>query len=85
MTKWTMKYELLPDPIPFSFNGKTYTLFKIKALEDFGDIKTGDVGGMVESTANLCGVGSCWLTYEAQLMKAKAYFTRLTAQKYLCI
>lgn len=56
-----MKYELLPTPIPFTYNGKEYILYKIKALETFGDVSAGDAGGMVESTNNLSQLGCCWL------------------------
>lgn len=56
-----MKYELLPTPIPYSFDGNTYTVYQIKALETFGDVSKGQIGGMVESTANLSQLGCCWL------------------------
>ena len=37
------KYELIPDG----------SLFRLRALRDFGDVKKGDIGGLVESEENL--------------------------------
>lgn len=56
-----MKYELLPDPVLFSLDGESYTVYKIKAVESFGDVSVGDVGGFVESMENLSQLGCCWL------------------------
>ena len=43
------KFELTSETIHFF--GKT--LFRIKALVDFGDVKSGDLGGFVEKEENL--------------------------------
>lgn len=36
-------------------------LQRIRALKDFGDVKTGDVGGWIESETNLSHEGLCWI------------------------
>ena len=58
------KYELTTDTkIVF---GKT--LFRIKALMSFGDIKKGDVGGYVEKEENLARVsGNAWVYGNARV------------------
>ncbi|WP_412057344.1 hypothetical protein [Bartonella sp. DGB2] len=37
------------------------TLYRIKALRDFGDIKAGDLGGFVENEYRLSHDGTCWV------------------------
>lgn len=37
------------------------TLYRIKALKDFGEVKKGEQGGFVQSEANLSQVGDCWV------------------------
>jgi carbonic anhydrase/acetyltransferase-like protein (isoleucine patch superfamily) len=37
------------------------TLRRIQALEDFGEIKAGDLGGWIESEENLSHNGNCWV------------------------
>lgn len=68
------KYELLPVPVPFSFEGSTYTLYKIKALETFGDVSSGQTGGYVESTDNLSQFGCCWLYDNAKVFAGGRVF-----------
>ncbi|MET3589997.1 carbonic anhydrase/acetyltransferase-like protein (isoleucine patch superfamily) [Bartonella silvatica] len=36
-------------------------LYRIKALKDFDDVKTGDLGGFIEKEANLSHDGNCWV------------------------
>ena len=57
------KYELTPETQ--KENGKT--LYRIKALRDFGDVKAGDLGGWVESESNLDHVGDCWVFDNAEV------------------
>jgi UDP-3-O-[3-hydroxymyristoyl] glucosamine N-acyltransferase len=40
---------------------------RVVALRDFGDVKTGDVGGFIESEANLSHDGNCWIYGEARV------------------
>lgn len=51
------KYKLTDETIEVF--GKT--LHRIKALRDFGDIKTGDIGGFIENEINLSHEGDCWV------------------------
>lgn len=43
------------------------TLYRIKALRDFGGVKTGDIGGWVESYDNLSQEGNCWIYDDAKV------------------
>jgi len=36
-------------------------LFRIRALRDFGNVKAGDIGGLVESDMQLSHDGNCWI------------------------
>jgi len=53
------KYELLEREA----NG----LCRIKALRDFRDVKTGDIGGYVETEENLSHYGECWIYDNAKV------------------
>ncbi|MFD3093596.1 hypothetical protein ACFKKQ_02835 [Streptococcus agalactiae] len=52
------KYELLKDDT-IEVAGKT--LFRIKALKNFGHVTKGDLGGYVESEENLSHEGDAWV------------------------
>lgn len=52
------KYELLKDDTK-SLLGRT--LYRIKALRDFGNVKEGDLGGYIESENNLSHFGNAWV------------------------
>lgn len=41
------------------YEGKT--LYRIQAIHDFGGIKSGDLGGWIESEENLSQANDCWL------------------------
>lgn len=52
-------------------NGHTL-LYRIEALEEFGDIKKGELGGWVESEDNLSHYDTCWIKDNAAVFgKAK--------------
>lgn len=59
------KYEILKDDSIYVGRHKVY---RIRALRDFADVKTGDLGGYVEDERNLSHAGDCWL-----YGRAKAY------------
>ena len=42
-------------------------LYRIKALIDFGDVKTGDLGGYIESENNLSHNDNCWVFGDAEV------------------
>lgn len=58
------KYELLKDDY---IEHKGRTLYRIKALRDFGDIQAGDLGGYIEKEDNLSHEGNCWVYDEAKV------------------
>ena len=58
------KYELTEETIKINEN---QTLYRIKALRDFGDVKAGDLGGFVESEKNLSHEGDCWISNDAKV------------------
>ena len=58
------KYILTDETI--QFNGKT--LYRIKAIKNFGNVKDGDLGGWVESINNLSQFNNCWIYNEAKAM-----------------
>ena len=37
------------------------TLYRIKALRSFSNVKKGEIGGYIESTSNLAQNGTCWI------------------------
>src|SRR5260370_20815815 len=43
------------------------TLYRIRALKDFGNVKAGDLGGFVGSERNLSQDGNCWIADDAQV------------------
>lgn len=47
-----MKYELLPTET---------SLYRLRALKDFGDVKKGDLGGLVSGESNIGIWGDCWI------------------------
>ena len=51
------KYELIPER----------NFFRIKALKDFGDVKKGELGGLVLGEHNLSQEGDCWVSDNAQI------------------
>ena len=58
------KYELLKDDY---INYRGITLYRIKALKDFKNIKAGELGGYVESEKNLSHDRNCWVYDNAKV------------------
>ncbi len=58
------KYELVPDR---KIIVAGTTLYRIRALKDFGTVKVGDLGGFVRSEDNLSQLGDCWVADDAQV------------------
>ena len=58
------KYELTEETIKINEN---QTLYRIKALKDFSNVKAGDLGGYVESEKNLSHYGDCWISEYAKV------------------
>lgn len=58
------KYEILKDQA-ITMNGST--IYRIKALRNFGDVEVGDMGGFVEKEENLSHEGPCWIYDDAMV------------------
>ncbi|WP_164683489.1 hypothetical protein [Streptococcus hyointestinalis] len=58
------KYELLKDDTKI-MSGRT--LYRIKALRDFGNVEKGDLGGYIESENNLSHYGNAWVYDNARV------------------
>ena len=64
------KYKLIKDKNNELFgkylpNGDFVDLYRIEAIEDFDDVKKGDIGGFVEDESNLLHTGNCWIYGDA--------------------
>lgn len=58
------KYKMIPEG----------NMFRIEALRNFGDVKKGDKGGLIENEGNLSHVGNCWVYGAAEIFgEAKVY------------
>ena len=65
------KYKILKD-MTIEYKGRT--LYRIRALKDFSNVKKGDLGGYVESYNNLSQEGNCWIYDDAKVYEnAKVY------------
>ena len=65
------KYELLKED---SISVYSSTLYRIRALKDFGYIKAGDLGGYIEKEDNLSQYDTCWVYNNARVYgNAKVY------------
>ena len=58
------KYELLRNDY-IEYEGRT--VYRRKALRDFGNVKAGDLGGYIEKEENLSHYGDCWVYDEAKV------------------
>lgn len=65
------KYELMEESKRFLIIGEyddvTTTVYRIRALKDFGNVKKGDLGGWIESENNLSHEGNCWVYDNARV------------------
>ena len=59
------KFELLKDDYTIDLVGRT--LYRIRALKDFANVKKGDIGGFVEKEKNLSHAGDCWIYRDAKV------------------
>lgn len=58
------KYEILKD-LSLTMNGSS--IYRIRALKNFGDVEAGDIGGFVVSEDNLSHEGTCWIYDDAMV------------------
>lgn len=63
------KFELTSEFV--TFLGKK--LFRIKALVSFGDVKEGELGGLVEKEENLDQSGNAWVSGDARVQNCRDY------------
>ena len=57
------KYKLTDESLGFGDK----TLYRIMAVRDFGLVKSGDLGGYIESDGNLLYSGNAWVSGDAQV------------------
>lgn len=62
------KYEVTD--ISEEFEGET--LYRIKALRDFGNVHAGEYGGLISEDAKLSSRGDCWVEKHAKLCKGSS-------------
>lgn len=65
------KYELLAND-NIVLDGKT--LYRLRALRNFGDVKAGDLGGYIEKEYNLSHAGNCWVFNNARVCGGAAVY-----------
>ena len=66
------KYELIKESKTM-FEG--IEIYRIRALKDFSDVRTGDIGGWVCSEYNLSQNGNCWIYDNAKCLDdARVYY-----------
>lgn len=57
------KYELTEETLTVSEK----TLYRIRAVRDFGSVKTGEFGGYIEKEENLSHFGNAWIYGDARV------------------
>lgn len=57
------KYELTEETLTVSEK----TLYRIRAVRDFGFVKTGEFGGYIEKEENLSHFGNAWISGDAKV------------------
>ena len=72
------KYEITDITMEFGIK----TLYRIRALKDFSDVKKGDLGGWVSSEDNLSQEGNCWIYNEAKCMDNAKMYNNSTMHDY---
>jgi hypothetical protein len=60
----TKKYELLTGDC---LRAGDRTVYRIRALRDFGDVRRGDLGGYIENESSLAHEGEAWVHDVAQV------------------
>ena len=71
------KYELTD--VTMKFEGRT--LYRIRALRNFSDVDTGELGGWVESENNLSQEGDCWIYDNAKCVDNARMYDNSTMYK----
>ena len=63
------KYELTEETV--TVYGKT--LYRIRAVRDFGSVKTGEFGGYIEKEENLSHFGNAWVSGNAEVFHTRHF------------
>jgi hypothetical protein len=71
------KYKILFDD---TIEYNAHILYRIEALKDFSNVKKGDLGGYIESYANLDQEGNCWV-YDNSFVLGDAQLTENSVLK----
>ena len=58
------------------------TLYRIKAIRDFGNVKEGDLGGFIEKEGNLSQEGECWVYDNARVYGEAEVFEDASVSGY---
>lgn len=66
------KYELTEETV--TVYGKT--LYRIRAVRDFGSVKTGEFGGYIEKEENLSHFGNAWVYGNAEVFNTRHFFVQ---------
>ena len=66
------KYELTEET--FTVFGKT--LYRIRAVRDFGSVKTGEFGGYIEKEENLSHFDNAWVYGNAKVFNTRHFFVQ---------
>lgn len=69
------KYRLLDSDTKVFFGR---TLFRIQALNSFGNVQEGDLGGYIEKEKNLSHDGNAWVYNNAQVFDEARVFDTLS-------
>ena len=64
------KYEMTNITMEF----EERTLYRIRALKNFRNVKAGDLGGWVSNEYNLSQYGDCWIYNEAKCMDGASMY-----------
>ena len=61
------KFEFTGETKTISLLFRTATLHRIRAVEEFGLVKVGDLGGWIEKEENLSHEGKAWVYGDAKV------------------
>ncbi|WP_051011307.1 hypothetical protein [Bartonella rattaustraliani] len=76
MSNFQKKYELTDESIQSQDREikRTITLYHIRAIRDFADVKAGDLGGFIEKESNLSHDDNCWVYDKARVFQNARVF-----------
>ncbi len=57
--------------------GHVYIYYRIRALNDFGDVKKGDLDAFIENESNLSHDGNCWVADNVCVVKSGCVYENI--------